>query len=758
MIRVEEALEYHRRGRKGKIELGVTKPCRTQKDLSLAYTPGVAEPSRYIHKDPALVFEFTARANLVAVVSNGTAVLGLGNIGPLAAKPVMEGKAVLFKRFADIDAFDIELDTQDPDLVIQTVRLLEPTFGGVNLEDIKAPECFYIEEELKKQMKIPVFHDDQHGTAIITGAAFLNSCELTGRKPSEARIVINGAGAAGIALGEFFIRLGAKRENILLCDTRGVIYTGRTEGMNPYKERFARNTPLRTLREAMRGADVFIGLSIGNIVDEEMVKSMADKPMIFAMANPDPEIPYEVAKRARPDAIIATGRSDYPNQVNNVLGFPFIFRGALDVRATQINEEMKVAAAHALADLTRESVPESVMRAYGNQSFEFGPDYVIPKPFDPRVLLWEAPAVARAAMETGVAQVHMDLDRYRQDLEARLARSQEVMRVVIDRARANPRRIVFPEGEEEKILKAAATLVEEEIAHPILLGNPEAIRQNARRLHLSMKGITVIHPETSPQFEEYAQALYQLRKRKGVTLSEASQLLRNRNYFGAMMVHMGDADGLIAGVNQHYPDTLRPALQIIKPKKDTTKVSGVFIMILKDRILIFSDTTVNIEATSEELVEFACQSAELARKFGIQPRISFLSFSNFGSVKHPLTEKVRKAVDIIHQKYPDLIADGEMQADTALVQELLDETYPFSQLKGGPANILIFPDLTSGNIGYKLVERLAGAEAIGPILLGMDKPVHILQRGCDVSSIVNMAAIAVVDAQEVETRYGSHGP
>ncbi|MHA2620297.1 MAG: NADP-dependent malic enzyme [bacterium JZ-2024 1] len=752
MFRKEEALEYHSRGRKGKIEVNPTKPCRTQADLSLAYTPGVAEPSREIARNPDLVYEYTARGNLVAVVSNGTAVLGLGNIGPLGAKPVMEGKAVLFKRFADIDAFDLELDTTDPDEVIRIVKALEPTLGGVNLEDIKAPECFYIEASLIKMMQIPVFHDDQHGTAIISGAGLLNALELQGHRIQDVKVVINGAGAAGIAVADFYCLLGVKRENIWMCDTHGLIYRGRTAGMNPYKERYAQDSGPATLADSLKGAHVFVGLSVGNCVTEEMAKSMAHRPIIFAMANPDPEIPYELAKRARPDAIIATGRSDYPNQVNNVLGFPYIFRGALDVRATKINEEMKVAAARALATLARETVPEYVAKAYGEEEFEFGPDYIIPKPFDQRVLVWEAAAVAEAAMKSGVARKPVDLNEYRDALTARLGRTQEVMRVIMEQARKKPKRIVFPEGHAKTVIRAAQELLDEKIAIPILIGSPDLIREKAAESHCSLEGAELIHPESSGWLDEFASEIFKLRQRRGVTLREARELAAQPDYFGAMMVRTGKADGLVSGVTQHYPDALRPCFQLLRDEKTAEKVSGVFIMVLRDRVLFFVDTTVNITPTAEDLANFAVQGARLAEKFRIKPRVALLSFSNFGSVRHPEVQLVQQAVEILRARCPELVADGEMQADTALVPEIVESDYPFSRLFGGPANVLVFPNLSSGNIGYKLVQRLAGAEAIGPILLGMDKPVHIAPRGCEVSMVVNLAAIAVIDAQEMESR------
>ena len=744
-IHKQDALNYHSQGRKGKIEVTATKPCSTQWDLSLAYTPGVAEPCLEIQKNPDLAFEFTAKGNLVGVVSNGTAVLGLGNIGALAGKPVMEGKGVLFKRFADIDVFDLEVGSENPEDVIKVCQLLEPTLGGINLEDIKAPECFYIEETLRRTMAIPVFHDDQHGTAIISGAALVNALEVAGKDIGKVRVVVNGAGAAGIACAEHYVRLGVLRENMLLCDTKGVIYKGRQGNMNPYKERFAAITDCRTLADALKDADVFVGLSMGHCVTPEMLRSMAKHPVVFAMANPVPEISYEEAKAARPDVIIATGRSDYPNQVNNVLGFPFIFRGALDVRARAINEEMKLAATRALAALAKEDVPDMVLRAYGLGRLHFGPDYIIPKPFDPRVLLFEASAVAQAAMETGVAQVKVDVEEYREQLSRRLGRTQEVMSSVRHRAKAAPKRIVFSEGEHEKIIRACYQLANLKIAYPVLLGRPMVIEDKLRELELGKLRFDIIEPAHSPRLDAYAEELYRLRQRRGVTRTEARELLDNYNYFGAMMVHMGDADGFVAGVSQHYPDTIRPALQIIATRPDVHKVSGLYVIVTKRDVLLFADTTVNIEPTAEDLAEVALLSAEVAESFGLEPRVAMLSFSNFGSTRHPLTEKVRRATELVKQRNPELMVDGEMMADTAVVPELLAE-YPFSTLRQR-ANILVFPSLEAGNIAYKLMLRIGGAEALGPILMGLSKPVHVLQRGSTVEEIIDVAALAVVDAQ-----------
>jgi len=751
-IRDQEALEYHSSPPPGKVSVVPTKPCRTQRDLSLAYTPGVAVPCLEIHRDPSLAYKYTAKGNLVAVISNGTAVLGLGNIGPLAGKPVMEGKGVLFKRFADIDVFDIELATEDPKEIVRVCQILEPTFGGINLEDIKAPECFEIEEELKKTLKIPVFHDDQHGTAIISGAALINALHLAGKKIEDVKIVFSGAGASAISCANHYIRLGAKLENILMCDTKGVIYEGRTEGMNKYKAKFARKTGARTLADAMKGADVFVGLSVANCVTPEMLLSMAERPIVFALANPDPEIPYDVAKATRDDIIMATGRSDYPNQVNNVLGFPFIFRGALDAGATAINDEMKLAATYALAELARMDVPDSVRRAYGVETLEFGPEYIIPKPFDPRVLTHVAPAVARAAMETGVARRQLDLAAYRDELEKRLGKSQEIMRMVIHKAQRSPRRVVFPEGVQDKILRAAQILIDEAIAHPILIGNRERILTRARQLHLHLENAAeIVDPETDPRFDTYTMEYLRLRQRKGVTHTEAPVLMRNPTRFAAMMVHSGDADAMIAGLTQHYADTIRPALEVIPKKEGIQKVAGMYMLITaKGQLYFIADTTVNIEPTAEDLAEIAIMSADTVRSFDIEPRIAMLSFSTFGSSRHPLAAKVAAATELVRQRRPDLVVEGEMMADAAVTPEMLGD-YPFCRLTG-PANVLIAPSLEAGNIAYKLLWRLGGCEVIGPILMGFARPVHVLQRGCEVNDIVHMAALAVVEAQGLDAQ------
>ncbi len=745
----QDALDYHSKGRKGKIEVITTKPCATSRDLALAYSPGVAEPCLEIEKNPADAYKYTAKGNLVAVVSNGTAVLGLGDIGALAGKPVMEGKGVLFKSFADIDVFDIEINSKDPDEIIRTVKLLEPTFGGINLEDIKGPECFYIEEKLAEIMDIPVFHDDQHGTAIIAAAGMLNALEIVGKNIKDVKMVVNGAGASGVACANLAVTMGIDKDNVIVCDTKGVIYKGRTAGMNEYKERLAAETDARTLEDAVKGADIFFGLSAKGALSPEMLRSMAPNPIVFAMANPDPEITPPEAKAVRDDVIIGTGRSDYTNQVNNVLCFPFLFRGALDVHASAINVEMKLAAVKALADLAKMDVPDSVRKAYAGENIQFGREYIIPKPFDPRVLLHVAPAVAQAAMDTGVARRPIkDMAKYIETLEAMQGRSKEVMRTLINKAKANPKRIVFPEGEEDKILRAAHILVTEKIATPILLGNADAIATKAQELHVDLSGITVIDPTTSDKRVEYVNTMFELRQRKGVTLNGAlSQIKGNYNYFGALMVQQGDADTMLSGINHHYPETIRPSLEVIGKQSDLSKVHGMYMMVFKKQVVFIADATVAIDPTPEELAETAILVAEKVRQFDIVPKVAMLSFSNFGSSNDPLALKVKKATALVKQLAPDLIVDGEIQANVALDPELTEKQYPFSMLKGD-ANVFIFPDLQSGNISYKLLNKLGGAEAVGPILMGMKKPVHVLQRGDDVSDIINMAAVAVVDAQE----------
>lgn len=741
-----EALEYHERGRPGKIEIRVTKPASTQRDLSLAYSPGVAGPVQAVAEDGERAFQYTAKGNLVGVVSNGTAVLGLGNVGALAAKPVMEGKGVLFKRFADIDVFDLEVAETDPDKFIEIVKALEPTFGGINLEDIKAPECFVIESRLREEMDIPVFHDDQHGTAIIAGAALINALELAAKRMDEIKLVINGAGAAGIACAKFFVELGVPKENIWLCDRAGIVRIGREAEMDEYKAEFAQKTADETLADALKNADVFVGLSVGNVMTEEMAKSMAKRPIIFALANPDPEIPYDVAKNVRPDAIVATGRTDFPNQVNNVLGFPYIFRGALDVRARAINEEMKVAAAKALAALARHPVPDVVLRAYGLEQLRFGDDYIIPKPFDPRVLLWVAPAVAKAAMDSGVARQEVDLDKYRQQLENRFGRAREIRRLIIQKAKTDPKRVVFAEGEEPSVIRAAAIAQEEGIGQPVLIGNGDLIRQQAERLGITAE-FDVVDPVRHPRFDQYVEHLFELRQRRGITRREARNRLRQPIYFGALMVKMGDADAFVAGLTSHYPDVIRPALEVFRTEPGVSRVAGMYIMAVRERVYFFTDATVNIDPSARELAEIAILAADKVRQLGIEPRIAMLSFSDFGSAPHPSSNKVSEATAIVKRERPDLVIDGEMQADTAVVTAKREADFPFSTLEG-PANVLVFPSLEAANISYKLLARLGGAEAMGPILMGLNGPVHVLQRGDDVEDIVNIAAMAVLDAQE----------
>jgi malate dehydrogenase (oxaloacetate-decarboxylating)(NADP+) len=708
----EDALEYHRMGGKpGKISISPTKPLATQRDLSLAYSPGVAYPVLEIEKDPELAYEFTSKGNLVAVISNGTAILGLGDRGGLASKPVMEGKGVLFKVFSDIDVFDIEVDTKDPQEFINVVAAISPTFGGINLEDIKAPECFHIEETLKGMLDIPVFHDDQHGTAIIASAGLLNSLELVDKRLEEIKLTISGAGASAISCAELAVRLGVRRENVFLVDSRGVITTERKENLNQYKQRFAQDTDARTLADAVRGADVFYGLSVADVLTPEMVKTMADLPIIFAMANPDPEIKYELAKEVRPEAIVATGRSDYSNQVNNVLGFPFIFRGALDVRARAINEEMKVAAAHALAALTKEDVPDSVLSAYGLENLKFGPDYIIPKPLDPRVMIWESPAVAKAAMESGIARIDVDLDEYRQRLTFRQGMGQQIRYYIMNKAKSAPtkKRVVFAEGEEAKIIRAAAQIKDDGIGIPILVGHPEVIRAMIDTLGL-VYDPEIINPRDYEKIDQYAEAFYQLRKRKGVALSDALKTVCRPNVFGPMMVKMGDADAFVSGLTYDYPEVIRPALQIHHTHPGASRAAGVYIMIVDKKVYLFTDATVNIDPSAEDLAEIACLSADYARQLGLEPRVALLSFSNFGSTPHSQSAKVGKAVNIIRENCPDYAFDGEMQADTAVVSEIVDERYPFSQVKD--ANVLVFPSLESANIAYKLLARLGNAQAI----------------------------------------------
>ena len=741
----EEALIYHSEGRKGKVEVIPTKPCLTARDLSLAYTPGVAEPCREIHKNFEDVYKYTAKGNLVAVVSNGTAVLGLGDIGAEAGKPVMEGKGVLFKRFADIDVFDIELRSHDTQEIIKCVQMLEPTFGGINLEDIKAPECFEIEETLKATMGIPVFHDDQHGTAIISCAALINAAEVVGKKLENLKVVVSGAGASAISCCKLYMRAGVKRENIVMFDTKGCITKTRKD-LNKYKMEFVTDKEFASLGDAMKGADVFLGLSVGGVVSQDMVKGMAKNPIVFAMANPDPEIMYDDAVAARSDIVMATGRSDFPNQVNNVLGFPFIFRGALDVRATAITEEMKMAATRALAQLAKEKVPEIVINAYGGTEFSFGREYIIPKPFDPRVLWYVAPAVARAAIEGGVAKKKIeDWQAYEEELKERLGFSKEVIRVMIHKAQKNPKKIVYPEGEEEKIIRAAQIVKSDHIAVPVLLGNEQTIRATIDELGFNQKDFEIIDPETSTNREAYLNGLFKKRQRKGMTLKEAKELIKQPIYFGCMMLDQGNVDALISGLTTHYPNTIKPALQCVGVKEGFKVVSGLYIVITKKDVYFFADCTVNVDPTAEELAQIAISTADPVQPYDIIPKRAMLSFSNFGSAKYPQSDKVKAAVELVKKQRPDLMIDGEMQADTAVIPEIREKQFPFSTLQGKP-NVLIFPGLEAGNIAYKLMARIGQATVIGPVLMGMKKPIHVLQTGATVDDIINMTAIAVVEA------------
>jgi malate dehydrogenase (oxaloacetate-decarboxylating)(NADP+) len=740
-----ESLRYHSQPRPGKVEVRSTKPCLTQRDLSLAYTPGVAAPCLAIEKDPERAYEYTSRGNLVAVISNGTAVLGLGDIGPLAGKPVMEGKGVLFKRFAGIDVFDLEIDTTDPEEFINIVRRLEPTFGGINLEDIKAPECFMIEQRLQEVMDIPVFHDDQHGTAIISGAALINGCLLQDKKLEDIRVVMSGAGAAGIACARFYVSLGVKQENLMLVDSVGVIYKGRERGMNPIKAEFAIETRARTLADALRGADVFSGLSKGGLVTQEMVRSMADKPIIMAMANPTPEIDPESAKAARPDAIIATGRSDMPNQVNNVLGFPFIFRGALDVRARKINEPMKQAACHALAALAREDVPDNVLRAYGLERLQFGPDYIIPKPFDSRVLIWEASAVAEAAMQTGVARKQIaSVEAYREELSASLSRSHEFMSQILHRAKGKRKRIIFSDGEHDTIIRAVHILQEECLAEPVLVGNPEVIRKRADELGVSLGDAELIRPKTFSELDELARHYYEKRKRKGVTWADACYYAARPDWFSALMLDLGKVDGMVAGISRSHSFVMRSLLEIIRLRPGVGRVSGLFIMLTKDDVFYLSDCTTQIDPTAEQLSETALLAAQVAEYFHTVPKVAMLSFSNFGSVQSEQSRKVARAVGMVRERRPDLCIDGEMQADTAVTAAIQERTFPFCELRGR-ANVLVFPDLASGNIAIKLLHHLGGADAIGPLTIGLNRPINVLHPTCDVDDVVNATAITVIE-------------
>jgi len=746
----EDALDYHRRDPPGKVAIETTKPTSTQRDLSLAYSPGVAAPCRAIAEDPTDAYTYTSKGNLVGMVSNGSAVLGLGDIGAQASKPVIEGKGVLLKRFADIDVFDFELDTDDPDAIVEAVSLTEPSFGGIHVEDIKAPECFEIEERLRERMDIPVYHDDQHGTAIVSGAALINGAELVDKDIENLEVAFAGAGASAIATADFYVSLGVPRENITLVDSEGIVTTDRAEAgeVNDYKAAFAQDRPAGDLADAMEGVDVFVGLAVGGLVDQDMVRSMAEDPIVFAMANPEPEIGYHEAREARDDTVIAaTGRSDFPNQVNNVLCFPFMFRGALDVRATEINETMKVAAARSLAQLARKDVPDAVAKAYGDDPLQFGPEYLIPKALDPRVLFEVAPAVAEAAVETGVARLDRDLDAYVEELEARLGKDREMMRIVLNKAKTDPKRVALAEGTNEKTIRAASQIVEEGIATPVLLGDRQTIERRVAELGLDFEP-EIVDP-TEADVDAYADHLYEERQRKGITRVEAEELVRtDTDYFGSVMVEMGDADALLTGLTHHYPSALRPPLQIIGTADDADYVAGVYMLTFRNRVVFVADTTVNQDPGAEELAEIGRHTGELARRFNVEPRAAFLSYSDFGSVDNEGTRKPREAAQTLRDDPAvDFPVDGEMQADTAVVEDILEGTYDFADLDD-PANVLIFPNLEAGNIGYKLLQRLGGADAIGPMLVGMDKPVHVLQRGDEVNDIVNLAGVAVVDAQE----------
>jgi len=750
--RKKDALNYHAMGRPGKIEVVPTKPYNSQRDLTLAYSPGVAEPCLAIAENPEDAYKYTAKGNLVAVISNGTAVLGLGDIGAQAGKPVMEGKGLLFKIFADIDVFDLELDTKNVDEFVNIVKALEPTFGGINLEDIKAPECFEIERRLKAEMKIPVMHDDQHGTAIISGAALINACELQGKNIADIKIVVNGAGAAAISCTAMYVAVGAKKENIVMLDSKGVIRTDR-ENLDATKAEWATNRDIHTLADAVKDSDVFIGLSAADVLSADMLNTMAAKPIVLAMANPNPEITYDLAIATRTDIIMGTGRSDYPNQVNNVLGFPYIFRGALDVRATSINEEMKIAAVKAIAELAKESVPEEVNQAYNTSNLKFGPEYVIPKPTDPRLITEVSIAVAKAAIASGVARKTIEnWDTYKEELRKRIGKDDGIMRKMSARAKNNPKRVVFAEADNYKTLRAAQIVKEEGIANPILLGNIEKIKGLIKEYAFELGDVDIIDPRTevkTERFEKYADHLYAKRQRKGLSKLDASQLMQNRNYFAASMVQFGEADTLISGLTRNYASTIKPALQVIGVKEGS-RIAGMYMMLTEKGPLFFGDTTVNVNPTSEELADITVLIEKAVRRFNIKPRIALLSYSNFGSNEGQVALKVREAVRLLHNNHPEIVVDGELQANFALNKDLLQSNFPFSTLNNEAANTLIFPNLESGNIAYKLLQEVGNAEAVGPILLGMNKPVHVLQLDSSVREIVNMVTIAVVDAQERE--------
>jgi len=748
--RNQDALNYHSKGRPGKIQVVPTKATNSQRDLSMAYSPGVAQPCLRIADNIDDVYKYTAKGNLVGVISNGTAVLGLGNIGPEASKPVMEGKGLLFKIYADIDVFDLEVNAKTADEFVNIVRALEPTFGGINLEDISAPTCFEIERRLKAEMKIPVMHDDQHGTAIISGAALLNACTIQGKKLDKIKMVINGAGAAAVSCTKMYLALGVKKENLVMFDINGLITPERTD-LDEIRMAFASTRKdAGTLPDAMKNADVFIGLSAGNVVSPDMLRSMAKNPIVFAMANPDPEIAYEAAVQARKDILMATGRSDFPNQVNNVLGFPYIFRGALDVRATAINEEMKIAAVRAIADMAKRPIPESVNLAYNTTTLKFGRDYIIPKPMDPRLIVEVSSAVAKAAIDSGVARkLITDWDVYHEELRTRVGTNDKLLRNLTNKAKQDPKRIVFAEADTYKILKAAQIVKEEGIATPILLGNVKKIKQIMRDNDIDLGDVTILDPnDICEHTDEYADYLYQKRQRKGITLFESKKLIRDRNYYGACMVQFGEADALISGLTKDYATTIRPALQIIGTESGVKRVAGMYMMITRKGPVFFGDTTVNVNPSVEEMVDITVLMEHTVKQFNITPRIAILSYSNFGSNDGPVPDKTKEAVSLLHARYPDMIVDGDMQANFALNADLLADNFPFSTLKGQPANTLIFPNLESGNIAYKLLQEMGGAEAVGPILLGLKKPVHVLQLGSSVREIVNMITIAVVDAQE----------
>jgi len=749
--RKQDALNYHSKGRPGKIQVVPTKPTNSQRDLSMAYSPGVAEPCLAIANNPEDVYKYTAKGNLVAVISNGTAVLGLGNIGPAASKPVMEGKGLLFKIYADIDVFDLELDAKDPDDFVRIVKALEPTFGGINLEDISAPTCFEIERRLKAEMKIPVMHDDQHGTAIISGAALINACEIQGKKLDKIKMVVNGAGAAAVSCSKMYLSLGVKKENLVMFDINGMIAPERTDLDDIRMEFATERKDIKTLTEAMKGADVFVGLSAGNVVTPDMLKGMAKNPIVFAMANPEPEIAYDLAMGTRKDIIMATGRSDFPNQVNNVLGFPYIFRGALDVRATAINEEMKIAAVRSIAEIAKKPVPEAINLAYNTTTLKFGRDYIIPKPMDQRLIIEVSTAVAKAAVDSGVARnVITDWDAYAEELRRRIGIDDRLLRNLTNKAKQNPKRVVFAEADTYKILRAAQIVKDECIATPILLGNPDKIKQIIKENDLYLGDVEILDPQNgcAPRSKEYAEYLYNMRQRRGVTAYESKKLLNDRNYYGACMVQFGEADALISGLTKDYVTTIKPALHIIGTEDGVNRVAGMYMMITQKGPVFFGDTTVNVDPSVQELVDITVLMEHSVRQFNIVPRVAILSYSNFGSNKGRVPDGTREAVQILHEKYPEMIVDGEMQANFALNPELLADNFPFSTLSGKPANTLIFPNLESGNIAYKLLQEIGGAEAVGPILLGLKKSVHVLQLGSSVREIVNMVTIAVVDAQQ----------